>query len=340
MERRAAIIGTGKPWGAEGRTGTGISHNHAKGYARCAKTRLIAVADIVRENAEAFQALHGGDAIYTDYREMLEKERPDLVSICTWPGLHEQMVLDCAAAKIPAVHCEKPLAPTWAAAKRMAAACEASGTQLTFNHQRRFDGAYVKTKALLDEGRIGELQLMEMPTANLFDWGTHWFDMMFFWNNQVPAEWVLGAVEPKGGNFFFGLQYEGQGLSHVRFANGVNGIMPTGDHKWGVQCRLTGSEGRIEIGATGWDSLRVWSKGATDWEEIENDRTEGDIPAFEKAFDDIVECLESRKEPELSARKALMATELIFATYESARRGRRVNLPVDFEDAGIYAEAD
>jgi predicted dehydrogenase len=58
-----------------------------------------------------------------------------------------------------------------------------------------------------------------------------------------------------------------------------------------------------------------------------------------KAFDDIASCLESGKEPELSARKALMATELIFATYESARTARRVDLPVDFEDAGIYAEA-
>ncbi len=339
MDLKAAIIGCGKPWKSAGASGTGISHNHGRGYKACPHTTLVALADIVPENAEAFQAEHGGDRIYTDYKEMLEKEKPDLVSICTWPHLHEPMVLACAEAKVPAVHCEKPIAPTWAASKRMAAACEASGTQLTFNHQRRFDPAYVKTKELIDAGKIGDPQLMEMPTANLYDWATHWFDMMFFLNNQVPAEWVMGQVEPYGGHSVFGVQLESQGLSHIRFGNGVNGLVPTGDHKWGVQCRFTGSQGRIEIGATGWDSLRIWSKGQSDWEDIDTKLPEGALDSFACAFTDIAESLRDGREPELSARKALMATELIFATYESARRGRRVDLPADFEDAEIYAFA-
>jgi predicted dehydrogenase len=338
MDLKAAIIGCGKPWRSEGATGFGISHGHAKGYAANPDLRLAALADIVEENARAFQEMHGGERIYTDYREMLEKERPDIVSICTWTGLHEQMVLDCAAAKVPAVHCEKPIAPTWAAAKRMVTACEASGTQLTFNHQRRFDPAYVKAKALLKEGVIGQLRTLEMPTNNLFDWGTHWFDMMFFYNDQIPAKWVLGQVEPTGGSTVFGVKLEGQGISLVGFENGVQGVMPTGKEPgWGVQNRLVGSEGVIEIGATGWDSLRYLSSAKAGWVEVDTKLPEGEPDSFGKSLADIAASLREGREPELSGRKALMATELIFATYESARRGGRIDLPLRAEDVEILA---
>jgi predicted dehydrogenase len=338
MALKAAIIGCGKPWKSEGATGTGISHSHARGYNACPDTELVALADIVRENAEAFQSEHGGAAIYTDYRDMIAEVKPDIVSICTWPGLHESMVLACAEAKVPAVHCEKPIAPTWAACKRMVEACEESGTQLTFNHQRRFDPAYVKAKKMIDEGVIGELKLLEMPTHNLYDWGTHWFDMMFFYNNQVPAEWVMGQVEPTGGHTIFGVRVEGQGLAEIKFANGVMAVMPTApEHGWGVQNRITGTEGRIEIGATGWDSLRVWAKGMNFWEDIDAKLPEGGLDAFAQAFSDIAASLRDKREPQLSATKAMQATELIFATYESARRGARIDLPLIAEDVEIYA---
>ena len=50
---------------------------------------------------------------------------------------------------------------------------------------------------------------------------------------------------------------------------------------------------------------------------------------------DLIGCLESGAEPRLSARKALQATELIFATYESSRRRSRVLLPLEAEDSAL-----
>jgi predicted dehydrogenase len=312
-----------------------MSRDHARGYL-AAGCQLAALADISRENAEAFQKDLGGDAIYTDYREMLAKETLDFVSVCTWPDLHEEMVLACAGAGVRAVHCEKPIAPTWAASKRMVEACAKSGTQLSFNHQRRFDPAYVIAKRMLRDGRIGELRRLEMECDNLFDWGTHWFDMMHFYNDQQPAEWLLGQVEPTGGGTIFGVKLEGQGVASLRFANGVRALLMTGHpSEWGAMNRLVGTEGVIEIGATGWDSLRVWSKDSPFWEEIDT-TVEGPTGVI-AAVIDVVAALQEGREPELSARKALMATELIFATYESARRGGRVSLPLDVEDSTIYA---
>ena len=49
----------------------------------------------------------------------------------------------------------------------------------------------------------------------------------------------------------------------------------------------------------------------------------------------LVDCLQSGDEPELSSHRALRATELIFATYESSRRRGRILLPLDVDDSAL-----
>src|SRR5688572_9610514 len=133
---RVAVIGAGRPRSEEGSTGFGMAHAHVHGYLETGRCELAAVADIARENADAFVATYGGSAkVYTDYNQMLEAERPDIVSVCTWPKLHAPMVLEAASADVRAIHCEKPMAPTWGEAKAMHRAAEQKGVQLTFNHQ-------------------------------------------------------------------------------------------------------------------------------------------------------------------------------------------------------------
>src|SRR5437762_293929 len=127
---RVAVIGCGKPRSEEGSTGFGMSHAHVHGYQETGACELAAAADIVKENAEAFTARYGGTArAYTDYRQMLAAEKPDIVSVCTWPHLHAPMVLDAVQAGAKAIHCEKPMAPTWGEAKRMHEAAVAKGVQ-------------------------------------------------------------------------------------------------------------------------------------------------------------------------------------------------------------------
>jgi hypothetical protein len=38
---------------------------------------------------------------------------------------------------------------------------------------------------------------MEATCDNLFDWGTHWFDMLFFFNDETPVEWVIGQIDTR-----------------------------------------------------------------------------------------------------------------------------------------------
>ncbi|MBN1400933.1 MAG: Gfo/Idh/MocA family oxidoreductase, partial [Anaerolineae bacterium] len=155
---RVGIIGCGRPRSEPGATGYGMSHAHALGYEASPDAEIVALADIVLPNARAFQTEHGGERLYTDYHEMLAQERLDIVSIATWPHLHAEMVIACAEAGIKAIHCEKPMAPTYGEARRMVAVCVERGVQLTFNHQRRFGPPFRRAKELLQSGAIGQLQ--------------------------------------------------------------------------------------------------------------------------------------------------------------------------------------
>ena len=335
---QVGIIGCGKPWRSEGATGFGMSHAHAKGYNASPDCRIVALADISEENAKAFQAQHGGDRIYSDYHQMLAQEKLDIVSISTWPHLHAPMVIACAEAGVKAVHCEKPMAPTYGEARRMVEACERHGVQLTFNHQRRFGLPFRKAKELLKSGAIGELERMEGTCDNLFDWGTHWFDMLCFYNDETDVEWVLAQIETRGSKQIFGAWVEGQGISHFKFKNGVRGLLITGhDATPRLSNRLIGSDGVIDLSYDQGLHLRIWGKGDSGWRTVETGESVGDLDYVQRGVLDLVDALKQGREPELAGRRALRATELIFASYESSRRRGRIDLPLEIDDSPLAA---
>jgi len=328
---RVGIIGCGRPWKSQGASGFGMAHFHAHGYTVSADTTIVALADINLDNARAFQAEHGGERIYADYQEMLAQEQLDIVSICTWPHHHAPMVIATAEAGVKAIHCEKPMAPSYAEALRMVDVCQAHGTQLTFNHQRRFAAPFRTARDILRSGSIGQLQRLEGLCRNLFDWGTHWFNIFGFYNDEAAVTWVIGQVDWRGGATIFGVPTEGQGISLFSYENGVQGLLLTGhgtERK--LSNRLVGSDGVIEV-TLGAPSIRVRGKGDGDWHDVQvaHEADENLSELVGRGVLDLIDALKTGREPELSARRALRATELIFATYESSRRGGRVELPLE-----------
>ena len=335
---RVGIIGCGRPRSSQGATGYGMAHSHAKGYAASPYTELVAIADISPENAQAFQKEHGGETIYEDYRRMLDEADLDIVSVCVWPHLHAEMVLAAAEAGVQAIHCEKPIAPTFGEVRHMVEVCARKGVQLTFNHQRRFAPPFRTVRGLLREGAIGELQRIEGRCPDMNDWGTHWFDMMHFYNDESPAEWVLGQIDATEVRTIFGLAHETLGISQVRFVNGVDGLLFAGIGESNMPAnRLLGSDGVIEVGLRRGAAIRLCSSRTTGWQTIDPDGSIHVLEAVELGIADLIDALRHGTEPELSSRRAFRAAELTFATYESSRRRGRVDLPLEIEDSPLLA---
>ena len=327
---QVAFVGCGRPLRTAGATGFGMAHRHMAGYALSGRCALAAVADLSRENAEAFVTEHNPRAaIFSDHLEMMRQIRPDIVSVCLWPHLHAEVVGGCATFQPRVIFCEKPMDIHWDAALRMHEACKQNGVRLAINHQRRFNLPLRKAKELIDGGAIGPLQRLEGAWHNLADTGTHVFDLMFFFNHDTPAQWVLGQIDMRGAAKVFGAINAGHGITEIRFQNGVRAVYHFGrDHaELGCLLRIIGDAGVIELLFDApW--LRIRRTGQRDWEILDTGENIHDDQAIYRGIADILACLDSGATPQLASDNALRATEIIFATHESSRRRARVDLPL------------
>jgi UDP-N-acetyl-2-amino-2-deoxyglucuronate dehydrogenase len=315
---RVALIGCGKR-----------ARIHMPALTKEQRANIVAVSDINPEATASIKADYELDAAeYSDHRAMLKEAKPDVIITCLWTPLHLAVFRDCVEAGVRAVHSEKPMAPSWAECQAMAELAEKSSCQLTFCHQRRFAAGNLAIRKMISQGRIGKLQRMDLyAPPNLLDCGTHTFDQAMSFNDESPAQWVLGAVDASEPIQWFDVHAEAMAAGIIHFSNGVRANFQVGgpDKDMGTGLRVIGEKGFFEAY---WDGQfgRMVVYDEPDWqpEEPEEDK-EG---TMERTVSDIFDAMEEGREPELSWHKAVRATEIIFALYESVRRHARIELPL------------
>lgn len=189
---RAAVVGLG----------VGVAHCDA--YTLNKTTQLVALCDVNRarldEKADEYDVPAEGR--FTDYREMLEAARPDLVSICLPNAMHAEATVAALEAGAH-VLCEKPLAPSVFEVRDMIKAARINDRQLmvAYNHRYRADVFWIRR--MIAEGRLGTIYHVEATWRRetgipglgwfgnkqmagggaLIDLGVHILDMAF---------WLLG----------------------------------------------------------------------------------------------------------------------------------------------------
>ena len=108
----------------------GTPNTHAGCYDTCDRTRIVAGADASDERRVAFGQRWDVSSMYSEWREMLEKEQLDIVSICTYPVPHRDMVVAAAESGAKAVFCEKSIAITLRQADEMIEELRAQGVSV------------------------------------------------------------------------------------------------------------------------------------------------------------------------------------------------------------------
>ena len=132
---------------------------HAGALAATGQVRLVAAADPDPERLAQFGRDWDVDRLYRSHRELLEKERVDLLAVASPTDTHCEIVLDAAeSGKVRGIYCEKPIALTLAEADRMISACEKAGVALVIGHERRFGAHFVKAREFIREGGLGEIR--------------------------------------------------------------------------------------------------------------------------------------------------------------------------------------
>lgn len=340
---KVAFIGTGEDPEDPDVSGFAMAYHHAKAYEQLDECELVACTDIVPANAAAFAETFGIDEAhcYEDYNEMLESVKPDIISVCVPPAIHSDIVVGCSKHDVAAIHCEKPMDLTWGGARQMTETCWRRDVQLTFNHQRRFKPSWVRGKALVDSGTIGDIERVELTPPNIYDWGTHAIDFVGAVIGDRPAQWVIGQIDYRTEQHWFGAHNENQAQAQWRYDNGINAMISTGigGEFTPALIRFVGTEGVVDIEPHIPDDESVnvrWRTNGSPWETESIEEGAWTEP-INDAIAHVVECLETGEEPELSARKALNATEIIFGIWESSRRRARVDFPLEIDDNPLEA---
>ena len=174
---KAAVIGTG-----------GAARLHLEAYRRYPHTQPVAVCSNDRPRAEAVAAQYGVRA-YTSVADMLERERPDVVSVATLEWDHEAPVLLSLEAGAH-VLCEKIMAHTLAVGEGMVAAANRANRQLGVNYNYRSVPAHCLIRAALAHSTFGAPALFTALT-HAYLW-PHMLDLIrYFFGDPVE---VTGAL--------------------------------------------------------------------------------------------------------------------------------------------------
>jgi len=182
QELKAAVVGTG-----------GAGRLHAMAYAASAVTRLVGVVSGDQARAEGFAREFGARG-YDSVDKMLQRERPDVVSVATLEWDHEEPVLAALAAGAH-VLCEKPMAHTLAAGGRMTEAAMRAGRQLGVNFNYRSVPSHGVIREEIAEGGFGSVGLFSAQ-MHAYLW-PHMLDLMLYWFGD-PLEVTAAMVDTQG----------------------------------------------------------------------------------------------------------------------------------------------
>jgi len=316
---RVAIIASGR-----------IAREHARGWQACEHTEIVAIADAHPEALEVFGNDFNVSNRYLDYREMMAKERPDIVSICSWDPMHAEMTVAAAAFRPKAILCEKPMAVSLGEADAMIVACERNGVKLAIGHQRRFYSSWTEAKRMVQAGEIGKpVRLWSAVRAGMMNTGTHCLDFQLYVLGNAQPQWVMGAVERQTDHYIFGHRVEDRCVGVIGYPNDVEGVIENElNNRYQVGATLYGTDGIIEVND---NSLRYMTATSGGWQTFQP--TEEERAGYGRAHVDqaygIVDWIEGKVDDYRgSAKYGRAALEIMMAVYESARCHERVTLPL------------
>jgi len=347
-----------------GRTGRGnYGHGLDIVWKDIDQAEIVAVADEDSKGRAAAAKRLNTSRAYADYREMLEKERPQIVSVAPrWLDCHRDMVLACAEFGCH-VFLEKPMCQTLEQADEMIAAFEKRNLKLAIAHQTRYSPSLRHVRRILAEGVLGDIVELRGRGKedrrgggeDLMVLGTHVMDLMRFFAGD--PKWCFAHVKDGG-----------KPVTRSEVRDGAEGIGPlAGDEihaTYSFKSTKTGyfSTHRARHGAAKRFGLQlfctkgiltmttgalpdIWFVEAPSWQLGQSRAkwkrvTSAGIDKPETLVDrshalgnrlialDLIRAIETDTQPKGSMYDGRAALEMILAVYESHRLGAPVDLPL------------
>ena len=341
-----ALIGCGR-----------ISVNHIAA-AQANNLEIVALCDVLpavmQEKAKQFN-LPATVAFYTDYREMIAKEQPELVAIATESGKHAAIALDCIEAGVNLI-IEKPIALSTEDAENIIKAAARKNVVVSACHQNRFNKSIAKIREALEAGRFGRLfhgaahirwnrgesyytqapwrGTWEQDGGALMNQCIHNIDLLCWMMGEAATE-VFAYTDNLNHDY---IKAEDLGLAVIKFANGAYGLIEgttnVFPHNLEETLYIFGAKGTVKAGGKSVNIIEEWNFAdaldnaetvkAQYMENPDNVYGFGHTPLYE----DVIKAIKTGTKPLVDAVAGKAALDMVLAIYKSAAEGRPVKLPL------------
>lgn len=353
-----ALIGCGR-----------ISTNHIKAAVNN-KLEIVAICDIVPENMETLLAKHNLETDetikrYADYKQMIQENQIELISIATESGIHAESALYCIENGIHVI-IEKPMAMSLADADKIIALAEEKHVKVSACHQNRFNIAVQEMRQALEAGRFGKLShgsihvrwnrnqeyYTQAPWRGTWaqDGGAlmnqciHGIDLLR-WTFGDEVEEVYGQTRQQ---FHHYLEAEDIGMAVVKFKNGaiatIEGTTNVYPQNLEETLYVFGEKGTVKLGGKSTNNIDVWNfADETDADQKNKGLEEATSNVYGNGhtslFADVMNAIKEDRAPYVDARAGRNALEMILAIYKSQKTGQPVKLPLtDFASLDMVGE--
>jgi predicted dehydrogenase len=311
-----------------------LPYAHASGIVATAGARLVAVCDAQAAAAEAAKTRFGAERAYTSHREMLAKEKLDVLAIATRTAERPQIILDAVEAGVRGIYSEKPIATTLEDADAVVAAVERRGVAFAYGTRRRFMEGYLRARELVRDGAIGQLQsiVVKFGRGALLWNHPHSVDIASFFADDAAIEWVRADLDPKG-FVVEGSVVDCDPIVETGQLKFVGGVHATVLGAAGQDVELHGTEGNLVVTRDGIAcTMHTYAKDAGDIAWL-MEETEVPIVApwsgTVRALTELVLTVKGERSPVAHARASLAGLEALFGWVASdLAGGRRVSMPL------------
>ncbi len=292
---------------------------------------------------------------YIDYREMLDKEHPNLVAIATESGKHAAIALDCIEAGSNLI-IEKPIALSMIDADAIIQASKDKGVKVCVSHQNRFNKSIQKIRKALERNRFGRMFYGTAHIRWYRDWeyysrakwrGTwaqdggalmnqciHNIDLLL-WMMGGKVDEVVGMTDRLNHPY---IEAEDLGIALVKFKNGAYGMIEGTTDLYPKNLEETlylfGEKGTVKAGGASVNRIEEWrfADSLDDPKEVIAEFREDPPTVYgfghTPLYADMIEAIEKDREPYVDAEAGKRAVELVLAIYQSAAEGRSLKLPL------------
>ncbi len=294
---------------------------------------------------------------YTDYKQMLEEEKPELVAIATESGKHAQIALDCMRIGHANLIIEKPIALSLADADAIIETAKREKLKVCACHQNRFNKSIQKIREAVEMDRFGRMfhgtahirwardyeyysrakwrGTWEQDGGALMNQCIHNIDLLR-WMMGDEIDCVVGMTDKLKHDY---IEAEDLGIALVKFKNGAYGIIEGTTNVYPSNLEETlylfGEKGTVKAGGSSVNVIEEWrfSDALDNPEEVKAQFHESPPNVYgyghTPLYADVIEAIQEDRPPYADALAGKRALELVLGIYQSAYTGQPVQFPME-----------